>query len=183
MSKNKKAHGKSELYHSVHAKALTEYGEQVKKYDDRTLVWFQKTDTQFDFIYRLNIVFSILIFVVVMGLLGCSLWLILSNHFVGPGTSIGIGGFLVGLLALFFGLYLGPQRKIHISMSRLTKMNIIFLGFIRQLNQIDIAYKQTILSVDSVDLQETLKAIYNIQEIVEQSVDEIVMSFEDTGVF
>lgn len=52
------------------------------------------------------------------------------------------------------------------------------MGYVRQLNQIDMAYKQVLFSSSLVEPKEMRKTIQSIQEVVEQSVDEVIRSLE-----
>jgi len=95
-----------------------------------------------------------------------------SNH-------IGVSIAVIGLIVLLIILFRNPLKGVQRSLSNLTKTQIIFHGYVRQVIQIDTTYKQTIFSDEPIDLKEMLKAIYNIQEAVEQSVDEVSRSMEE----
>ena len=59
------------------------------------------------------------------------------------------------------------------------KMQIIYLGFIRQINQIDIMYQQTLLAHHELPPEQLEAAISKIQEIIERALDDINVVVEE----
>jgi hypothetical protein len=92
-----------------------------------------------------------------------------------------IGGAItiIGLIIILVILYRSPINNIRHSTSNMAKISIILMGFVRQINQVDMAYKQVLFTSSQVDPKETRKTIQSIQEIVEQSVDEVSRSLEN----
>ena len=152
------------------------YNDFLKETDSSLLIQFQKTTRQLQIAFWLNIIMSGTIFLFGLGLLVFGIRLLVSES--DQSMYVGVGLSILSTLAIFVVLYRSPINNIRNSASNLAKINIILMGYVRQLNQIDMAYKQVLFSSSLVDPREIKETVQSIQEVVEQSVDEVIRSLE-----
>ena len=152
------------------------YNDFLKATDKKLLAQFQKTIRHLQIAFWMNVIMSGMTFILAIISLIFGFELIFKTDYL--SKYIGIGLFIVGLAILFIVLYRSPINNVRHSSSNLAKISFILMGYVRQLNQIDMAYKQILFSSRLVDPKEMRKNIQSIQEVVEQSVDEVIRSLE-----
>ncbi|HSF81050.1 MAG TPA: hypothetical protein VLA49_07445, partial [Anaerolineales bacterium] len=147
------------------------YNDFLKDTDEKLLAQYQKTIRHLQVAFWMSVIMSGLLFIlaVVFLIFGVNLFVRSADWQRYSGVAISI----ISLAVLFYVLYRNPISNIRHSTSNMAKISIILMGYVRQLNQIDIAYKQVLFSSSQVDPEETRKTIQSIQEVVEQSVDEV----------
>ena len=72
------------------------------------------------------------------------------------------------LLALF---YRDPLKNIHQSVSNLLKVNVVFTGYMRQINQIDASFKQLFLSAGGFGTVDMKQTVDQIQDSVKETME------------
>ncbi|RLD05674.1 MAG: hypothetical protein DRI56_09135 [Chloroflexota bacterium] len=150
------------------------YNDFLRDTDSRLLSQFQKSTQQLQVAFWLSIVMGVVIFILAVVFLILGVNLLYGNQ----SSYIGIVLSVIGLLVVFVLLYRNPINNIRNSTTDLAKINIILMGYVRQIGQIDMAYLQVLIS-SRVDPKEMRKTIQSIQEVVEQSVDEVIRSLEE----
>ena len=86
---------------------------------------------------------------------------------------VGIGGAASGLGTLLLVFYASPLKNIDRSVTQLIRIDVIFLGYIRQLNQIDATFKQLFLSTMSFGTDQMEKTVGEIRTTVDRTMAEI----------
>jgi hypothetical protein len=81
---------------------------------------------------------------------------------------IGVAGGTAGVILGLF--YKSPVNNIGESVTRLVKVNVAFLGYMRQINQIDATFKQLFLDMSSFNLAEMKETVKQIRVVVDQSL-------------
>lgn len=81
---------------------------------------------------------------------------------------IGVAGGTAGVILGLF--YKSPVNNIGESVTRLVKVNVAFLGYMRQINQIDATFKQLFLDMSSFSLTEMKETVKQIRVVVDQSL-------------
>ena len=152
------------------------YNDFLKATDKKLLAQFQKTIRHLQIAFWMNVIMSGTTFILAIISLILGFELIFKNDEFSKYMGIGLSIF--GLAILFIVLYRSPINNVRHSSSNLAKISFILMGYVRQLNQIDMAYKQVLFSSSFVDPKEMRKTIQSIQEVVEQSVDEVIRSLE-----
>jgi len=105
--------------------------------------------------------------------LAISLYVALSQGFqtferyVGVGTAVGS----LGTLLLLF--YKDPLKNIRASVTSLVKVNVVFLGYVRQINQIDATFKQLFLASAGFGIDEMKQTVEQIQDSVRKTMEEV----------
>lgn len=153
------------------------YNDFLEDTDSKLLAQYQKTIRQLQVAFWMNVIMSGVIFVLSIASI---IYGIIFMQESDP-SDIVIGGSIaaIGLIIILIILYRSPFNNIRHSTSNMAKISIILMGFVRQINQVDMAYKQVLFTSSQVDPKETHKTIQSIQEIVEQSVDEVSRSLEN----
>ena len=152
------------------------YNDFLKATDKKLLSQFQKTVRHLQIAFWMNVIMSGTIFILAIISLVLGIELVFKPDDF--SRYLGIGLSFISLMILFILLYRSPINNIRHSSSNLAKISFILMGYVRQLNQIDMAYKQVLFSSNFVDPKKMRKTIQNIQEVVEQSVDEVIRSLE-----
>ncbi len=88
----------------------------------------------------------------------------------------GAGGSLAVLLVLF---YRNPFRNITQSVINLVKVNVVFLGYIRQINQIDATFKQLFLAAGGFSATQMKETVAEIELTVHKTLDKVRLYLED----
>jgi HEAT repeat protein len=89
------------------------------------------------------------------------------ERFVGIGAA---GSSLATILWLF---YRQPIQNIRRSVTGLVKVNVVFQGFVRQINQVDATFKRRFLDPASFGADEMTKTVDRIQQTVAETLNEI----------
>ena len=152
------------------------YNDFLKETDNKLLTQYQKTIRHLQVAFWMSAIISgsLFILAIIFLIFGVNLFVQTDEWQRYSGIAISA----ISLVVLFYVLYRNPISNIRHSTSNMAKTSIILMGYVRQINQIDIAYKQVLFSSSKVDPEETRKTIQSIQEVVEQSVDEVIRSLE-----
>lgn len=89
------------------------------------------------------------------------------SRFLGAGGAVGS----VGLLLLTF--YKNPLENIRQSVSSLVKTNVVFLGYLRQINQVDATFKHLFLGSSTFSIDQMQCTVKELQASVKQTLAEI----------
>lgn len=88
-----------------------------------------------------------------------------------PEALLGAGG---GLVATYLGLfYKNPVDNIGSSVTSLVKVNVAFLGFMRQINQVDATFKQLFLDTSGFSLDQMKETVDQVRTVVDESLEKI----------
>jgi hypothetical protein len=92
----------------------------------------------------------------------------------------------VGLgLALFSGFlflllfYRNPVRAVRQTIVDIGKINVIYLGYIRQLKQIDLVFRHSFLNASDVDIKEAKDMVKQVQKSVQETMLDMSTLFEE----
>ena len=89
------------------------------------------------------------------------------QRFVGVGTAIGSLGTLLWLF------YKDPLKNIRGSVTSLVKVSVVFLGYVRQINQTDATFKQLFLASAGFGVDQMKQTVEQIQDSVSKTMEEI----------
>jgi hypothetical protein len=155
------------------------YTEKLKIADENIMNRFQNTTRRFDMVFWLDVISSILIIGISLVLMTYSLRYILNSDNTDPTNKIlGSGGILVSFGILVVILSRNPLKQIRATVADLVKMNVIFMGYVRQINQIDMTFK-VLFEDNGADLASMEKTVRQIRETVEQTIDNVSRALEE----
>jgi hypothetical protein len=107
------------------------------------------------------------------------LYSIFNSNAIGLKEIVSVFGVFIGLLTVLIMFFRSPVRAIRSPLKVLTKVNIIYLSYIRQMKQIDTTYKLKI-SAPGIIRYETLDEINNyIQQTTQQTLEDITDALEE----
>jgi hypothetical protein len=152
------------------AQMLDKYTTLLHEADQQIMGQFNSLMRNARFAFRVSMTMHIITFSMGVLLILTSIYLSYNNGQLPQILAPGIGGGLVTLLTLF---YKDPIRYIGQAVNRLVKVNIVFLGYVRQINQIDATFKQMFISSTDFGTAQMDKTVAKIQEAVQQTLDEV----------
>lgn len=151
-------------------RTLERYSEVLNETDNRITGQHDVIIRQARWAFWISLAMHVTIF-----LLG--VWILYNTYDSWDGTLeglrglFGIGG---GIIAIIMGLfYRNPVRSINVSVTRLVKVNVAFLGFMRQITQIDATFKQLFLAPTGFSFKDMEETVGQIQKVVDQSLEKI----------
>jgi len=158
------------------AHMLNKYTELLDNADKQIMGQFDRLMKNARLAFGISMAMHSLTFAIGIALISTSIYLILKqpgNGSTGYWASIlgpGVGGGIVTLMTLF---YKDPLRHIGYSVNRLVKVNVVFLGYVRQINQIDATFKQMFLTTTDFGANQMEKTVGQIQESVNQTLERV----------
>ncbi len=154
---------------------IEQYTEILNDADEKIMEQFGMLMRQARWAFWISMVMHSLVFLV-----GMSIFVIALDGMRVDGAEdpldyirglVGIGG---GVAGVFLGIfYKSPIRNIGESVTRLVKVNVAFLGYMRQINQIDATFKQLFLDMSGFNLVEMKETVKQIHIVVNQSLSNI----------
>jgi HEAT repeat protein len=153
--------------------AVKAYTDLLKTADDQIMTQFEGLMKQARYAFMMTMSMHGLIFGLGVVVLSVSLYVAMAQGFQTFERFVGVGaaaGSLTILLTLF---YRDPLKNIRESVSNLVKVNVVFIGYMRQINQIDATFKQLFLSTGGFGTNEMKKTVEQIQDSVKKTMGEI----------
>jgi HEAT repeat protein len=151
--------------------ALKAYSDILKSSDDQIMTQFEGLIKQARLAFSMTMWMHGVIFALGVIVLSISLYVSMAQGFETFERFVGIGtaaGSLTMLLALF---YRGPLKNIGESVSNLLKVNVVFIGYMRQINQIDASFKQLFLSAGGFGTVDMKQTVDQIQDSVKETME------------
>jgi HEAT repeat protein len=154
-------------------KAVDAYAAILSDTDRRIMEQFNILMDEARVAFKTNLWLHRIIFGIGALLLIASLTVALINGLSTLQGWIGVGGSAGSLATLLLLFYRNPVQNIDQSVSQLVKVDVIFLGYIRQINQIDATFKQLFLSTMSFGTDQMKMTVTEIRDSVNQTMQEI----------
>ena len=151
-------------------KAIKNYRKLLTQADEKALRQIEAYTTQIKHSQNLNSTIYLIIVSALLVLVFVSFFFIVNDYSTKIQVQFGIGGIISGAIILLLIIYRNPLKNSQKLTADVIKMQIIYLGFIRQINQIDIMYQQTLLAHHELPPEQLEAAISKIQEIIELSL-------------
>jgi len=156
---------------SQREEALKAYSDILKSADDQIMAQFEGLIKQARLAFSMTMWMHGMIFGLGVIVLSISLYVSMAQSFETFERFVGIGtaaGSLSLLLALF---YRDPLKNIQQSVSNLLKVNVVFTGYMRQINQIDASFKQLFLSAGGFGTVDMKQTVDQIQDSVKETME------------
>jgi hypothetical protein len=110
-----------------------------------------------------------------------SILLILIESTTNAQKSLGTFGIPVSLVVLLILVYRTPLKSARQITGEVIKMQVIYLGYLRQFNQIDIGFKQAFINSDLTTPEQFQETFTQTQQILENAIDDINLLLEELG--
>jgi hypothetical protein len=155
------------------AKAMETYTRLLGDADEKIMDQFRALMSQARRAFQVSMWMHGSIFFLGAVVLAVSLWMLVGQgsevfeRFIGAGGAVGS----LGTLLLLF--YKDPVKNISHSVTNLVKVNVVFSGYVRQINQIDATFKQLFLAAAGFGLSEMKETVELIQTSVKETMEEV----------
>ena len=156
------------------ARAIHEYNDSLKQADAKSLKLFDLVAEQMQRQYRFNgILYSIILGMAIVVLLASFGILLFSSRFSATLQSFSMIGIPIGLLTLILLLYRNPVVQSRHLLESVLKLNIIFISFIRRVQQSDLMMQSMFYENGSIELDKIYLLMQEFQGITDQTQQEI----------
>ncbi len=155
------------------AKALDTYTELLGNADEQVMEQFNRLMGQAQRGFLLSLYMHGIIFGIGVIVLVASLYVALSQGFDTFERYVGVGAAIGSLGTLLLLFYKDPLENIRGSVTSLVKVNVVFLGYVRQINQIDATFKQLFLASAGFGLDQMKQTVEQIQDSVRKTMQEV----------
>ena len=164
----------AQILMSERAKALDNYTHILSDADKDMRDHFKELMSQAKFAFWLSLVMHTIVFAIGVWMLIASLSLSLTNGLDKVATWIGVGGAgASALVILLTAFYRNPLRNVRASLNALMQVDVVFLGYVRQINQIDATFKHMFLDAKDFGTQQMKTTVTEIQAAVKEALEEI----------
>ena len=153
--------------------ALETYTELLASADERVVEQFNQLMVQAQRGFLMSMWMHGVIFGVGVVVLAVSLYVALSEGFDTFERYVGIGGAIGSLGTLLLLFYKDPLKNIRHSVTSLVKVNVVFMGYVRQINQIDATFKQLFLASTGFGIDQMQQTVEQIRESVRKTMEEV----------
>lgn len=162
------------------AKALDKYTDILSNADEDVRKHFRELMSQAKVSFWIGLGMHFTVFAIGVWALINSLLLAFRGGLGAVSTWIGVGG--VGasaLVILLSAFYRNPLRNVRSSLNSLMQVDVIFLGYVRQINQIDATFKHMFLDARDFGTQQMQETVAEIQTAVKEILDQIQKHIEN----
>lgn len=155
-------------------KALDNYTQILNDADKDVRDHFKELMSQAKFAFWLSLTMHIVVFIIGVWLLIASLSLALHGGLDMVSTWIGVSGAgASALVILLSAFYRSPLLNVRNSLNALMQVDVVFLGYVRQINQIDATFKHMFLDAKDFGTQQMKETVAEIQSTVTGILGEI----------
>jgi len=124
------------------SEVLRAYNELLSKTDEPIQDLFKETMRQAKFSFTVSQIMSIIIFIVGIGAIIAGLYFAFQSGNDRVELIFGAGTSIVGAIAVLLDLMVrDPHKRVQEATSILLRIKVIFLGYLRQIHQIDATFK------------------------------------------
>jgi len=162
------------------AQAMQVYSNALKEADERAYQFYGTANDQikrhFDINHRLySVSLGIIIFLLVTSV-GLAVY---SRGQVQFLQNLSIAGGILAVVLLVVLLIRNPLQQAHLLLEKNLRVNVAFLGFVRRLQQSDLALRFVFMQTPSQDFTKVLMQIQDFQTILDQFSEDINQSMQD----
>jgi len=170
----------AQILTSERAKALDRYTDILSDADKDVRDHFKELMSQAKFSFWLSMTMHTIVFGLGVAVLIASLSLALRGGLTTTSTWIGVGGAGAGVLTILLtSFYRNPLRNVRGSLNSLMQVDVVFLGYIRQVNQIDATFKHMFLDARDFGTTQMRDTVAQIQSSVKTILEEIEKHIQD----
>jgi HEAT repeat protein len=159
--------------------AVNTYTKLLGEADDRIMQQFESLMRRAQMAFTMSMGMHGIIFFLGIVTLVASIYTALGQGFEGYLRFIGGVGSIGSLGVLVFLFYRDPLKNIRSSVNNLVKVNVVFLGYIRRINQIDATFKQLFFDTAGFDIEKMQSTVAEIEEAVGETLSKIELYLED----
>jgi hypothetical protein len=156
------------------AKALDNYTDILSDADKDVRDHFKDLMSQAKMSFWLSMVMHTIVFAIGVSTLIASLSIAFGKGPDGVSTWIGVGGAGASALAILLSaFYESPLKNVRGSLNALMQVDVVFLGYVRQINQIDATFKHMFLDARDFGTEQMKATVAETQAAVREIMEEI----------
>lgn len=162
------------------AQAMLVYSNSLKDADDKVLKLFdtvsEQTKKYFEFDSRLYTLSFYLLSAILIISFGLALFAPSGNTFYQIFSLVGL---VSSIIALIYLLARNPLKYARRMLENIVRVNVVFLSFVRRLQQSDLALRLVFTQNQSDDFKKVYAQIQEFQNLVDQTSEEINQVLQD----
>jgi len=151
--------------------ALDTYTELLGDADTKIMSQFASLMTRAQNAFAMSMWMHGIVFGIGVIILVASLYVAISQSFETFERYVGIGSAVGSLGTLLWLFYKDPLKNIRESVNSLMTANIVFLGYVRQINQIDATFKHMFLELGDFSIDQMKATVEQLQLTVTGTMD------------
>lgn len=157
------------------SEVLRAYNELLTKADEPIQELFKETMKQARQSFVISQIMSIVVFVVGIGAIITGLWFAFTGEAGTTESIFGAGTTIIGVIAVLLDLMVrDPHKRVQEATSVLLRIKVIFLGYLRQIHQIDATFKHEFIEGGSdfgqKDVEQTTRLINEVMNTTMTSI-------------
>jgi hypothetical protein len=156
--------------------ALNEYSEHLLKLDQKVSDFMDSVISQSQWSYKNTVRLYIGTYLIALGtfVVGLILLIVKLNLFYGIPA-------LAGLIVLILLFSRNPLKNFRYWMDNLVKLNILYVGYNRQLHQVDATFKDLLSHPEGVDSAKMEEMLGYVQAAVDETIRSISQLMDEIG--
>ena len=159
--------------------AFDAYTSFLEQTNSELIGQFHHLKWQTSLAFSSHIVIFILVSLLALSVLLYSLYRAFSSTPTNESFTFQVATAIVSLIVLFFLFARNPLSSSRKTITDISKSAIILMGYLRQINQIDAAFKQFVLNNNEFASEEMEKTITYLQTAMESSIDGLSQILEE----
>ncbi|MBI5936079.1 MAG: hypothetical protein HY867_20430 [Chloroflexi bacterium] len=160
---------------SQRSEVLAAYNNLLTKADEPIQKLFEETMAQARQSFLISQIMSIVVFVVGIGAIITGLWFAFTGEAGTTESIFGAGTTIIGVIAVLLDLMVrDPHKRVQEATSVLLRIKVIFLGYLRQIHQIDATFKHEFIEggadFGQKDAEQTTRLINEVMNTTMTSI-------------
>ena len=165
--------------HSQRTKSVANYTKIMREADQNSVVQVENLASQIEKSFRTAQVIHTITIVILGILFIISLGLVLYPNTGDFQRTVGVFSLPSSILTILILIYRSPLRSARQVMGEAIKMQVIYLSYLRQVNQVDMGFKQSFINTDNFTSKQLQEAFAQTQGIIDKAMDDVNLLIED----
>jgi hypothetical protein len=168
---------------------LDSYSQQLADVDRQVTRLVQRTVSQTTVSYWVTFVLYVMSFVIAIGLVGFGLYFTFlqkQNNMIDEASLNAVDFSIAGILCIAGGLITilvilnrNPLKNMRYLMSNMIKLNVVFSGYIRQIHQVDLVFKNLFVNKGDIATDELEEMFGYLQDAVDEAMSAISQTLNE----
>lgn len=163
------------------SKYIDTYTDVLKEADQRSISQVANFAKRIENFYQGILAGYIVAIIAIVSIFVISSILVLVESASDFQRTLGTFGLPTSLILLLILIYRTPLKSARQIVGEIIKMQVIYLGYLRQVNQIDIGFKQTLTTIEKMTPDQFQETFNQTQNIIDHALDDINILLEELG--
>jgi hypothetical protein len=160
-------------------KSVANYTKIMREADQQSVVQVQNLASQIEKSLKTAQIVHTLTICGLGLLLIISLGLVLLPGITDFQRMLGIFIMPVSMFIILVLIYRSPLRSARHLMGETIKMQVVYLSYLRQINQVDMSFKQNFVNTDKFTAKQMQETFSKTQEIIDKAMDDVNLLLDD----